>query len=179
MRRKPLRESPEMRNAFVIREFQPSDADACFQIRVDAFLSKFYGPLGPNSITAAVNACMPLDYIRMAETMPVFVAADGLEPIGFAVLIWRGGKEAEIYFLYVRLDRIGNGIGSGLVRTVENWLRENRPEIERVTASTAVPLLNQEFYEKIGFHRCGESRKDSPDGPVHVVHFAKDLMQEL
>ncbi|MDD2316566.1 MAG: GNAT family N-acetyltransferase [Desulfobacterales bacterium] len=168
-----------MRNSFVIREFQPSDADACFQIRVDAFLSKFYGHLGPNSITAAVNAYMPLDYIRMAKTMPVFVAADGREPIGFAVLKWSGIKEAEIFSLYVRLDRVGNGVGSGLVGTAENWLRESRPEIERMTASTAVPLLNQEFYEKIGFHRCGESRKDSPDGPVHVVHFAKNLMQEL
>lgn len=168
-----------MRNSFVIRKFQSADADACFQIRVDAFLSKFYGHLGPNSITAAVNAYMPLDYVRMAETMPVFVAADDREPIGFTVLKWSGGKEAEIFFLYVRLDRIGNGVGSGLVRTAENWLREIHPEIERMTASTAVPLLNQEFYEKIGFHRSNESRKDSPDGPIRVVHFTKDLTQNL
>ena len=32
--RKPLRENPEMHNTFVIRKFQPSDADACFQIRI-------------------------------------------------------------------------------------------------------------------------------------------------
>ena len=168
-----------MHNSFIIRKFQPADADACFQIRVDAFLSKFYGHLGPNSITAAVSACMPLDFVRMAETMPVFVAADGRETIGFAVLKWSGDKEAEIFSLYVRLDRIGNGVGSGLVRTSENWLRENHPEIERMTASTAVPLLNQEFYEKIGFHRCGESRKVTPDGPIRVVHFAKELMQNF
>jgi hypothetical protein len=56
-----------------IRPFQDADAAFCFRVRSSAFIRKFYGELAPREVTAAVNAYLPEDFIRMAKeaTLPV------------------------------------------------------------------------------------------------------------
>lgn len=81
----------------------------------------------------------------------------------------------EILFLYVRLDYLRKGIGAQLVRYLENWVRKQHREIERIRVDTAVPKYNQEFYEKIGYSKAGESEYQYPNGSIKAVRLVKEL----
>ena len=57
-----------------IRHFKAQDAEICFNIRSAAFIQKFHRELGARATTAGVNAFMPDDDVRIAQTTPFFVA---------------------------------------------------------------------------------------------------------
>ena len=56
-----------------IRKFKSDDAEICFRLRSNAFIRKFHNELSLQEIASAVNAYMPIDYIRMAAEMPFFI----------------------------------------------------------------------------------------------------------
>jgi hypothetical protein len=99
-----------------IRPFESSDAEFCFRLRAEAFIKIFYDEIGPEAVAAGVNAYMPADFVRMAKTMPWFVAQDRFEPIGFCTIRMLDTQTSELLFLYVKLSRIGQGVGSYLLR---------------------------------------------------------------
>lgn len=144
-------------------------------MRAGAFVQEFYGELGPKAVAAGINAYMPRDYVRMAETMPTFVAVDQQEPIGFVTVRFTDEATSEMLFLYVKLDRTGRGVGSELLRFAEQWVRKEHPQINQMVVDTAVPRYNQGFYEKLGYKPIGESECPFPDGPVRAVRLGKDL----
>jgi len=140
-----------------IRDFKSSDAEACFRIRVEAFIKLFYNEIGPDGVVAGINAYLPGKYIQIAETLPIFVAVDDEAKIGFIASRFIDHASIEILFLYITLDYLRKGIGSQLVSYLENWIRKQHPEIERIIVDTAVPKYNQKFYEKMGYSKLGES----------------------
>jgi ribosomal protein S18 acetylase RimI-like enzyme len=158
-----------------IRDFEPADAEACFRIRAEAFIKLFYDEIGPDGVVAGINAYLPGKYIYMAETMPIFVAVDGKEQIGFIASRFVECNTIEILFLYIRLDYLRMGIGTQLVRYLENWVIKQHPEIERIIVDTAVPKYNQKFYEKIGYSKVGESECQYPDVSIKAVRLMKEL----
>lgn len=151
------------------------DAEACFRIRAEAFIKIFYDEIGPEGVAAGINAYMPSKYVFMSETMPMFVAVNDETPIGFITLRFLEDSEIEILFLYIQLDCLGKGIGAGLVRYAEDWIRKQYPETSRIVLDTAVPKYNQKFYEKIGYTKAGESMCQYPDGPVKAIRLKKEL----
>jgi len=164
-------ESPSIQ----IRKFIPSDAEACFRIRTEAFIKLFYDEIGPDAVTAGINAYMPDKYVHLAETIPIFVALDGNTPIGFIASRLVERAIIEILFLYINLDYLRRGIGARLVRYLESWANKRHPEVGRIIVDTAVPQYNQKFYEKIGYSTVGKSTCQYPDDTIKAVRLMKKL----
>jgi GNAT superfamily N-acetyltransferase len=158
-----------------IRDFRSPDAEACFRIRTEAFIKLFYDEIGPDAVVAGINAYLPEKYIRMAETMPIFVAVDNKEQIGFIAARFIEHNTIEILFLYIGLDYLRKGLGTQLVRYLENWVRKRHPEIERIMVDTAVPKYNRQFYEKIGYIEVGERECQYPACSIKAVRLMKKL----
>jgi ribosomal protein S18 acetylase RimI-like enzyme len=158
-----------------VRSFEPSDAEACFRIRSEAFIRKYGDRLGAEGVAALVNSYMPSDFVRMSETMRWFVAEEGGVPVGFCTIRFLDETAAELLFLYVRLDRHGRRIGTDLLRHGEDWLRRHRPEVNDFVLDTVHPDYNQGFYEKMGFEVRGRRRIDRHDARLPAVHMGKSL----
>ncbi|WP_424358301.1 GNAT family N-acetyltransferase [Methanocella sp. MCL-LM] len=158
-----------------LRPFTAADAEDCFRIRTEAFVREFYPQQDPTVIAAGINAYMPSDYVRMGETMIAYVAVDDGGVIGFFVVKLLDATTAELMLLYVKGGYKGKGIGSLLLEYMENLLRDKYPEVNRVELDTIVPGYNGKFYEKMGFHRAGESELQYPDRIVKAVRMAKNL----
>ena len=158
-----------------IRDFRSPDAEACFRIRAEAFIKLFYNEIGPDGVVTGINAYLPGKYIHMAKTMPIFVAVDGKVQIGFIASRFVEHATIEILFLYIKLDYLRKGIGTQLVRHLEDWIRKQHPEIERIIVNTAVPKYNQNFYEKVGYSKLGESECSYPAGSIRAVRLMKEL----
>jgi len=159
-----------------IRKFKPSDAEDCFRIRAEAFIKLFYEEIGADGVVSGINAYMPNKYIPLADAGVIFVTVDGQTQIGFIASRFVENTAIEILFLYIRLDSLGRGVGTGLACYLEDWVRKNHPEIDQIVVDTAVPKYNQKFYEKIGYSKVGESECQYPDGPVRAVRLIKRLM---
>jgi GNAT superfamily N-acetyltransferase len=160
---------------YTIRRLEPDDAEACFRIRTDAFVQRFYAEMGPEGVAAGINAYLPSDYARLAETSPAFVAVEEGVVVGFAALRVVDEATAGIHFLYVRLDRTGRGIGRVLVERLESCVRGDYPQIARIVLNTAVPRYNQGFYERMGYVHGGEGVCHYPGRSVRAVQMVKEL----
>jgi ribosomal protein S18 acetylase RimI-like enzyme len=158
-----------------IRNFQPSDAEACFRIRSEAFIKLFYSEIGPDGVTAGINGYLPAKYIEMAKSMPIFVAVNDEELVGFIASRLIDKTTMEILFFYIKIDYLRKGIGTKLLRYLEEWIIQNHPEIRRIFVDTAVPRCNQKFYEKAGYVKAGYSKCRYPDGSVAAVRLVKEL----
>ncbi|MBT4267374.1 MAG: GNAT family N-acetyltransferase [Deltaproteobacteria bacterium] len=161
--------------SFKIREFEPMDAEHCFRIRTSAFIKLFYDEIGPDAVTTGINAYLPEKYIQMAATLPIFVAVSDQTQIGYIAPRALDLHVIEILFLYIRLDSLGKGIGTELVRYLEDWIRKQQTEIRQIVVDTAVPKFNQTFYEKIGYLEAGKSNCQYPDGSIKAVRLVKNL----
>lgn len=161
--------------SFQIRPFEPRDAEYCFRLRTEAFIKLFYDEIGPEAVSTGVNAYMPADFVRMAERMSWIVAEDSGQPVGFCALRMLDAHTAELLFLYVQLDRVGQGIGKRLLCFFEEWLRERHPEVSGIVLDTIVPDYNQAIYEKMGFSAIGEGRCEYPGGYVRSIRLRKQL----
>ena len=112
-----------------IRPFNPSDAEACFDMRSEAFTRVFSEELKAEAVSAGANAYEASDFTRMAETMSSFVAWKGDYPVGFYTVRLLDRSTAEILFLYVNLYHLRQGIGCQLLQHMEEWLAERYPEV--------------------------------------------------
>lgn len=160
-----------MNEQLTIRDFTAADAETCFRIRSAGFICRFTNHVGPEAVAALVNSYMPADFVRMSETMKWLVCEDGNGIAGFCTINFLDDTTAEILFLYVDLDKHGQGIGSRLLDAAEAWLGENRPKIRRMVLDTVVPDYNQAFYEKQGFTVTGHQAcvRDGKEIPSVVM----------
>lgn len=158
-----------------IRPFADEDAEACFKMRNEAFIRLFGDELSIDDIYAGIIAYSPSDYLRMGAEMHAFVAVEADEPIGFCIMRILDQVSAELLLIYVRLDRLKQGIGSGLARHAEEWLLSHHPDISNLLLDTIIPLCNQGFYEKLGFSMTGETTCRFPGRNVRAVRLSKSL----
>lgn len=140
-----------------IRYFKARDAEVCFKIRSAAFIQKFHRELGARATADGVNAYMPADYVRMAQTMPFFVAEDNGGVIGFFTIKRKDTRVAEIPLIYIDLDQIGKKIGQTLIGYIEQWVIANWPEVTTLVVDTVIPEYNGGFYKKAGFVPAGDA----------------------
>lgn len=159
----------------VFREFKKSDAVFCFKVRSAAFIRIFYDEIGPDAVSAGVNAYMPEDYIRMSKKAKIFMVEENCEKIGFVSVKKINNKTAEIPLIYFDLKYIGKGYGSEAMRLVEKWIKENWPDVNKIFLNTIIPKYNSRFYRKMGYKKAGESKCVFQDLEVKSVRFEKKL----
>lgn len=121
------------------RQFAPEDAEFCFRVRSTAFIIKFYGELSPQEVAAGVNCYMPSDYIKMAETQPVFLCEQGGQRLGFFTLKRHDHSTAELPLLYLDLQHLRKGIGTAALRYAEEWIQTNWKEVTSFLIDTVIP----------------------------------------
>ena len=158
-----------------IRKFKPDDAETCFRLRSNAFIQKFHNELSLQEIASAVNAYMPIDYIRMAEEMPFFIVEENNRIFGFFNLKRKDERTAELPLIYMDLDTLGKGIGSACMDYIEGWLASNWKEINKLIVDTVIPKYNSKFYEKAGFKPLGDVYCEFPGNKIKALRLAKKL----
>lgn len=73
-------------------------------------------------------------------------------------MVGHDGHRGWVYYVAVRPDRQGNGIGRELMDAVERWLRErNVPKVQLMVRATNASVVG--FYESLGYE----------DGEVRVL----------
>ena len=158
-----------------IRCFEASDAETCFKIRSEAFIRRFYNELGARTTSAGVNAFMPNDYVRMAQTTPFFVVEDSRSVIGFFTIKRKDALTAKIPLIYIDLNQLGKKIGRTLIEYIEHWVTANWPEVTALIIDTVIPEYNSGFYRKVGFTPVGNSNCDFPDMKVPALRLEKKI----
>ena len=162
-------------DAVKIRNFKAQDAEACFKIRSDAFIQKFYPEIGARAASAGVNAFMPEDYVRMAQKTPFFVAEDDGVLIGFFTIARKDKAVAEIPLIYIDLNHTGKDIGRAFIDYIEQWVKANWPEVTRLIVDTVIPEYNSGFYRKTGFLPTGNAVCNFPAMDVPALRLEKKL----
>lgn len=135
----------------LFRQFNPDDAEFCYETRRSAYLHEFTSELSKREIAAALAAYGPVDYVHMADRMPFFIAERHNEPVGFFTLKRKDTRTAEIPLIYITLNTIGTGVGSACIAYIEHWIRKYWPNVNRLIVDTIIPKYNSGFYEKVGF----------------------------
>ena len=159
----------------VFRPFKASDAEACFTMRYEAFTKVFRQELSPEAVEMGASAYDSAEFGRMIGNMDSFVAVMDEQPVGFCTLRLLDASTAEILCLYVKLDLIKCGIGTGLVKHVEKWVAGQYPGISRLVLDTAVPKYNQKFWERVGYSRMKKSVCKYPAGEIPAVRLEKSM----
>ena len=158
-----------------IRYFEAPDAEICFKIRSDAFIQKFYAEIGARATSAGVNAFMPNDYVRMAQKMPFFVAEDAGGIIGFFIIKRQDTVVAEIVLIYIDINHLGKNIGRAFIAYIEQWVKDNWPEVARLVVETIIPEYNSGFYRNAGFLPSGNAVCHFPTMDVPALRLVKKL----
>lgn len=161
--------------SITIRPFASGDAEACHGMRCEAFRTVFSGELSPEAVDAGVEAYDAAEFGELLGRLHSFVAVDGGEPIGFCTARVLDATTAEILYLYIKLDRLKQGIGTKLARHAESWIAQRYPGISTLVLDTAVPSYNRAFWERSGFSEVGPSVCKYPAAAVPAVRLAKKL----
>lgn len=158
-----------------IRKFLLGDAEFCFKIRSTIFIEKFYSELSPEVVTAAVNAYLPNDYIRMSREKEFFIVEENGLPVGFFTIERKDTNMAEIPLIYIDLNHLRKGIGKACILFIEEWLLSNWKEVEMLIVDTIIPKYNSGFYQRVGFIPTEKTLCDFPNLRVKAVRFCKVL----
>jgi ribosomal protein S18 acetylase RimI-like enzyme len=161
-----------------IRNFRPSDAEACLRIRAEAFSHAFTDELDKDGIAAGLRAYEPADLIRISEQGKSFVADDD-GPAGFCTIRKKDAKTAELLFVYVKFDRLKQGLGAALVNHGEKWILANWPDIAWFDVETVVPRYNRGFYERLGFVQQENTQVSFPGKIVDALNLRKQITKPL
>jgi len=161
----------------VVRPFQKDDAVFCFRLRSRAFIEKFCGELTPQEVSAAVNAYMPEDYIRMVQETTFFIVEEKGVPIGFFNLKRKDKSTAELPLIYLDLNRLGEGLGSACIDYIEKWLWANWLEVKTLIVDTVIPKYNSGFYKKVGFKPIGSNYCEFLGQKLKALRLVKKLRE--
>lgn len=157
-----------------IRDFSPSDAGPCLEIRRQAFTNVFGGELGADGIRAGLSAYGPSDLIRMSEHGKSFVADDD-GPIGFCTVHRKDSITVELLLVYIKLDRLKQGLGTALVEHAEQWVSSHWTDVVWFDVKTVVPKYNRGFYERLGFRSVGRTQVQFPGKVVQALHLRRQI----
>ena len=127
-----------------IRRARIEDAREIGSVHAESVRAFCAGHYAPAEIEAWVAPRPGRHYDRAIREKDFYVAEDGGEVVGFAVLNPPAG---EVEAVYVRPRAAGRGVGSSLLRTLEEQARASGLAGLHLCASlNAVP-----FYERAGF----------------------------
>ena len=160
------------------RKFSPADGEFCFKIRAGAFIIAFRHELDPEVSAACVNAYMPADYVRMSTESEMFIVEDGKQAVGFFTLKRTSHGEAEIPLIYLRLDRVGKGIGTWCIHYIQDWVATHWPEVHTLFLDTIIPKYNGGFYRRVGFEEVGRVMGTSAGAAKVRAHRALKVLRE-
>ena len=158
-----------------IKPFETSDAQVCRSLRSKAFEELFSKEIGQDAARSGIETYAPEDIVLLAENNPFFVAEAQSEIVGFIGSKIHDESTIEILFLYVDLNFLRKGIGSGLLHHFEEYVIKNLPNIKTIIVDTVIPRYNQKFYEKMGYVKAGNSFCSYPSGKVRAVRLEKLL----
>jgi GNAT superfamily N-acetyltransferase len=158
-----------------IRRFEPEDSTFCFRTRCAAFIQKFYEEIGPEAVSAGVNAYMPDDYIQMSSIIEIFIIEEKQERKGFFAIKRTDAITAEIPFIYIDLKFLDRGYGSKTIQYIEKWIESNWPKVEKIFLNTIIPKYNGGFYKKMGFKLVGKSCCIYGERSVKAKRFEKQI----
>jgi GNAT superfamily N-acetyltransferase len=164
------------RNFLEFLEFKKEDAVFCFKVRTTAFIEKFYNELDPSKISASVTSFLPDDFIKMSKQMKFFIIFDNHKKIGFFCIKKINKKTAEIPLIYLDFPYIGKGYGSKAMSFIEDWVRENWINVNKIFLDTIIPRYNGGFYRKVGYKEKGSSKCVFNNIKVHAIRFEKNLI---
>ena len=133
----------------------------------------FSQELSPEAVMVGAEAYDLEEFGRLIGGLSTCVAMDGEKPIGFCTVRGVDTTTAEILFLYVQLDHAKRGVGSGLVRHGESWIRKEYPDVSKLILDTVVPRYNRMFWERMGYSVVGERVLTYPTGEIPAVRLSK------
>jgi len=162
-------------NELALRPIEPGDARVCHELRRRAFLEVFSRFMDETLTSAGAEAYSVSEFSQHLADMPTAVAVAGGEIVGFCTVRRRDEREAELLWLYVRLEHVRRGIGSRLARHAESLVRTRFPDVSRIVLVTGVPAYNQAFYERLGYAKLGTEVVAYPTASATMVKMGKDL----
>ena len=158
-----------------IRPVEPGDAGVCHELRRRAFLEVFSQFMDETLTAAGAEAYSASEFSQHLTDMPTAVAVAGGEIVGFCTVRRRDEREAELLWLYVRLEHLRHGIGSRLARHAEELVQMRFPDVSRIVLVTGVPEYNQAFYEHLGYAPLGTEEVAYPAASAIMVKMGKDI----
>lgn len=160
--------------SFVVRAAEPADSDAIKALALDnqMFESEDMGNFD-EMLTGYFTGVLPNDVWLVASDEHRIVAAAYVAPEPFSDRMW------NLYFIATAPDAQGRGVGSTLIRSVEDGLRSRGDAAARTlivdTSSLEAYSQARAFYRRHGF--VEEARVREFYGPGdHKVTFWKTLI---
>ena len=130
-----------------IEEFSPSHARECCEIAKENWTHRLSKVYNQRIVSYFVNQYTPEKFIGSSRKGKIFVARVSQKVIGFVAVKFPEKKTLEIARLFIRPEYQNQGIGSLLIRYLENKYRN----IERIIVRSAQLQETVNFYKKNGF----------------------------
>jgi GNAT superfamily N-acetyltransferase len=113
-------------------------------------------------------------YVADAGRLPSYLAVDGDDVVGVALLAQHFARSRELHLIAVRRDRHRQGIGTALLAAIERDLRDEGVKILEVhtvgPSHENVPYsLTREFYLARGFVAMNELQRIDWSGPTLIL----------
>jgi GNAT superfamily N-acetyltransferase len=113
-------------------------------------------------------------YVEDSRTLPSYLAVDGDEVVGVALLSEHFPHARELHLIAVRRDRHRQGIGRALLETVEHDLREVGVRVLEVhtvgpSSESEEYARTREFYLAQGFVAMNELQRIDWNGPTLIL----------
>jgi len=113
-------------------------------------------------------------YVTDGGRLPSYLAVDGDEVVGVALLNEHFPPSRELHLIAVRRDRHRQGIGRMLLETIEADLRESGVRILEVhtvgpSSENAEYARTREFYLASGFLAMNELQRIDWNGPTLIL----------
>jgi GNAT superfamily N-acetyltransferase len=113
-------------------------------------------------------------YVADAGRLPSYLAVDGDDVVGVALVAEHFARSRELHLIAVRRDRHRQGIGSALLAAIERDLRADGVQLLEVhtvgPSKENVPYsLTREFYLARGFVAMNELQRIDWNGPTLIL----------
>jgi GNAT superfamily N-acetyltransferase len=113
-------------------------------------------------------------YVEDAGRVPSYLAVDGDDVVGLALINEHFPQSRELHLIAVRRDRHREGIGRLLLDAIESDLRESGVRILEVhtvgpSSESGEYARTREFYLATGFVAMNELRRIDWNGPTLIL----------
>jgi putative acetyltransferase len=157
---------------YTIRKARTEDRGAIWRVHISAIKESCAGHYSPEVIQAWIARTQPQNYIAAISSLDFLLAEEHGVILGFGIL---NATHREIQGLYVSPQSAGRGIGTHLMRLLENSAREMGIEqLQLFSSLNAVP-----FYERLGYQAREELKHQLSPGVERAgVRMEKRLAPE-
>jgi len=147
-----------------IRKFKAKDAEQCNKI-INNVLDKGGRNMPEKAIKKIKAGSTPQAIIKKSKTRQYFVCENKREIIAIG-----GLKGKEVVKMYTALKHQGRGIGSKILKKIENYAKKKK--IGKLFLYTSNPKVIR-FYEKNGFNIIKKTR--DRDKNIDAFYMEKEL----